>query len=105
MSGETNWITAALADELQDGQSKSLVLEGSDIALFREGDEYFAIANECAHHGAPLHDGRVKNGAVSCPWHGWQFDLQTGECLTAPGCNIETYEVRIEEGQVKVAVS
>ncbi len=104
MSEATNWTTVARADELSDGGSKAVEAGGNDIALFRQGEEYFAVANECAHYGAPLCGGMVRSGAVTCPWHGWQFDLETGECRTAPGCNIEAYQVKIEDGEVKIGV-
>lgn len=104
MNEELNWTTVAAAGELNEGGSKAIEANGNNIALFRQGEEYFAVANECAHYGAPLCGGMVRNGAVMCPWHGWQFDLQTGECLSAPGCNIETYQVKVEDGEVKIAV-
>ena len=99
------WVTVAQADELADGKSKAVTAGGNDIALFRSGEEYFAVANECTHYGAPLCGGYVRNGSVSCPWHGWQFDLQTGECISVPGCDIDAFEVKIEDGEVKIAVA
>lgn len=102
---ELEWITVAAVDEIADGRSKEVVAGGNDIALFRQGDEYFAVANECSHYGAPLCGGYVKDKTVRCPWHGWQFNLQTGECISAPGCDIEAFQVKVEDGEVKVAVS
>ena len=98
------WVTVAQADELADGKSKAVTAGGNDIALFRSGEEYFAVVNECTHYGAPLCGGYVRDGSVSCPWHGWQFDLETGECLSVPGCDIDAFEVKIEDGEVKIAV-
>jgi NAD(P)H-dependent nitrite reductase small subunit len=101
---EKNWVTVATADELADGRSKAVEVSGRDIALFRSGDEYFAVENECPHYGAPLCGGYVRGKSVMCAWHGWQFDMESGECFTAPGCDVEAYEVKIEDGQVKIAV-
>lgn len=98
------WVTVAEVDEIADGRSKAVTVGTNSIALFRSGEEYFAVVNECSHYGAPLCGGYVKNGTVSCPWHGWQFDLETGECLSAPGCDIEAFQVRVEGGSVKIAV-
>jgi NAD(P)H-dependent nitrite reductase small subunit len=99
------WVTVAATDELADGRSKAVSAGGHDLALFRSGDEYFAVENECPHYGAPLCDGYVRGNTVSCAWHGWQFDMETGECHTAPGCDVEAFEVKIENGEVKIAVS
>ena len=103
MSEATKWIAVAAVGELSEGGSKEVTYDGNSVALFRQGEEYFAVANQCAHYGAPLCGGLMRNGAVMCPWHGWQFDLQTGECLSAPGCKIDAYQVKIENGEVKVA--
>jgi NAD(P)H-dependent nitrite reductase small subunit len=104
MSQELSWTVVAQADELRDGASKAVTVGSNEIALFRQGEEYYAVVNECAHYGAPLCGGLVRNGAVMCPWHGWQFDLKTGECRSAPGCDIEAFEVKVEDGAVKIAV-
>jgi nitrite reductase (NADH) small subunit/3-phenylpropionate/trans-cinnamate dioxygenase ferredoxin subunit len=104
MNQDVSWTAVAQAEELQDGGSKAFSIGSNEIALFKHGEEYFAVANECAHYGAPLCGGYVRNGAVMCPWHGWQFDLRTGECRTAPGCDIEAFEVKVEHGVVSIAV-
>jgi NAD(P)H-dependent nitrite reductase small subunit len=101
---EKNWVTVASADELADGRSKAIEAGGRDIALFRSGEEYYAVENQCPHYGAPLCGGHVRGTTLTCAWHGWQFALESGECISAPGCDVETYEVKIEDGQVKIAV-
>lgn len=94
--------TVATFDELADGKGKGVAVAGRDIAVFRIGDECFAIANECPHYGAELCQGYVREATVMCPWHGWQFDLKTGKGLTVSGCDVDSFEVKIEDGNVKV---
>jgi NAD(P)H-dependent nitrite reductase small subunit len=101
---EKSWVAVAATDELADGRSKAVEVGGRDLALFRSGEEYFAVENECPHYGAPLCGGYVRDGSVMCAWHGWQFDLKTGECFSAPGCDVEAFEVKVEDGQVKIAI-
>ena len=90
----------AVVGELPLGGSKRVKAGGRDIALFRNGDEYHAIADRCPHEGASLCAGRVVGLATSsrpgeyrlerrgemvrCPWHGWEFDLRTGQSWCDP---------------------
>lgn len=71
--------------------------EGSyDIALFRVGLELRAIDNACPHQGASLCDGWVEDGVVACPWHAWQFDTRSGECLSVPDRDVAVYAVEMQ---------
>lgn len=98
-----NFITVASVEEFADGRRKTVQIEGREVAIFKIADEFYAIGNECPHHGAPLCEGYVDGELVSCPWHGWQFDLQTGEGMTVPGIDVPAYTVEIENGHVKIA--
>ena len=70
--------------------------EGKTIALFHREGKMFAIDNTCLHKGGPLGEGEVQGETVSCPWHGWQYNIRTGECLTKPGEKVGCYTVRVE---------
>jgi nitrite reductase/ring-hydroxylating ferredoxin subunit len=79
---------------------------GASIAVFRVGDELVAVDNVCRHVGNPIDDGFVDGGCVTCPWHGWRYDLRSGEHLTffgrRPG--LRTYQVRTEGEDVLVDI-
>ena len=76
------------------------VTEGEhDIAIFRIGDSWRAIGNECPHQGAFLCDGWLDDGVVACPWHAWQFDTKTGECLSVSGMEVPVYQMEIQGEQ------
>jgi nitrite reductase (NADH) small subunit len=79
---------------------------GRFIALFEVGGELCAVDNMCLHVGNPLDDGFVIRGCVVCPWHGWRYDLRTGEQLTAFGRQpgLRTYPVRVEGEDVLIDV-
>ena len=79
------------------------LLNGTELALYNIEGEFYAIENFCPHKGAPLADGRLCGHTVECDWHGWRFNLRTGECLTNSGA-VETYEVLIEDGLIKIRV-
>lgn len=71
------------------------------IAMFRIGDEVFAVGDRCSHAEASLSEGEVFDGAVECPRHGSEFDLRTGVPSSLPATTpIPTYEVHIEDGSV-----
>lgn len=85
---------------LPDGGVELVVMNGLDVALFRRGDEILAIGNECAHKGGNLCDGRVEGDIVTCPLHGWEFDLRSGACMTIPGESVPRFTATVEDGTV-----
>lgn len=75
------------------------------IAVFRIGDEVFAVGDRCSHAEASLSEGEVFDGAVECPRHGSEFDLRTGEPMSLPATKpVPVYPVTIEDGTVYVTV-
>ena len=85
---------------LSPGAVELVVVKGIDVALFRRGEEIFAIGNECAHKGGNLCDGRVEGDIVTCPLHGWEFDLRSGVCMTIPGETVPRFAVTVEDGGI-----
>jgi nitrite reductase/ring-hydroxylating ferredoxin subunit len=65
-----------------------------------------AYVNECAHEALPLDNAvlDVENGTLTCPWHGFCYDAGSGECLTAPGAQLEQLPLRVDDGQIWVRV-
>lgn len=91
------------ADELPPpGRGRVVELGGREVALFNRNGEIHALENTCCHRGGPLGDGSLQGSEVSCPWHGWRFDLETGECLNSPGDRVRTYTVDVEDDIVRV---
>ena len=87
---------------LPDGAVELVVAGGFDVALFRRGDEIFAIGNECAHKGGNLCDGRVEGDIVTCPLHGWEYDFTTGCNVDDPSMKLHCYAVKVEGDDVMV---
>ncbi len=85
---------------LPPGQAALVTVDGEDVALFRRRDEIFAIGNQCPHQGGSLSDGFVEGDIVTCPLHGWEFDLRSGACMTVPGESVPRYTVTVEDGAV-----
>jgi|SRR5579884_1628340 len=93
--------------DLEDGSSRVVEVAGRPIAVFRQGERYFAIDDMCPHMGASLSEGYVENGIVTCSWHAWRFRLADGAWADNPRIKIGCYPVHVvgDEVQIEVAVS
>ena len=74
------------------------------IALFNVNGEFFALDGICPHQGGPLGKGRIEGCVVTCPWHGWQFDVTTGQHQTSKSLTHPKFETRVAEDAVWVRV-
>jgi NAD(P)H-dependent nitrite reductase small subunit len=85
------------------GTGTKVVVNGRHVALFRLGDEFHAIDNLCLHRAGPLCDGQIDaRDAVTCPWHGWSYEIRTGTLIQDPRVGVSRHEVKIEDGAVAV---
>jgi NAD(P)H-dependent nitrite reductase small subunit len=96
--------TALKLEHVPVGESRCVTLGEMQVGLFRNPDGFFAINNVCPHRGAPLHDGMVADGVVTCPWHQWQFQLDDGVCLNIPKVRITTYPVEVRDGAIWINI-
>jgi len=95
---------AGRIEDMPDGTCKTIELpNGRELALFKVNGEFYATENFCPHKGASLAAGHLCDHIIECELHGWQFDVRTGECLTVTE-TIETYEVFVEDGTVKIFI-
>ncbi|MFN6964593.1 MAG: Rieske (2Fe-2S) protein [Pyrinomonadaceae bacterium] len=98
-------VTVGRADAVPPGRGATVKLkDGSELALFNIGGTFYAIENFCPHKGFPLADSRLYGSIVECDWHGWRFDVRDGRCFTEAGCDIESYEVKVEDGMIKIVI-
>ena len=94
--------TAIKTDDLAKNSSVCVTLGEHQIGLFHTDEGLFAINNVCPHKGAPLHEGFVAEGKVTCPWHQWNFQLSDGACFTVPQVKISSYPVEVRGGTIWV---
>lgn len=99
------YVDAGAIDGLADGIPRKVAIPGGeDVALVRVGDRLSAIHGVCAHQGGPLTEGRVLDGCLTCPWHGYQYATHDG-CAPAPFTErLPTHPLRIVDGRVHVRV-
>lgn len=95
----------AAGDELKVGQMKLLHVNGRRIVLGRTEDGYVAFDDHCTHRGGSLAGGTLACGTVACPWHGSQFDANTGKVMAGPAESpIRTYRVEESAGRVRLVL-
>ncbi|HET9526468.1 MAG TPA: non-heme iron oxygenase ferredoxin subunit [Pyrinomonadaceae bacterium] len=103
VAAERKLVVGAI-NELQPGECARFELpNGDELAVYNVNGEYYATENFCPHKGAPLSEGAFCGHIVECGWHGWQFDVRTGECLTVEE-RIRSYEVKVERGVLVVEI-
>jgi nitrite reductase/ring-hydroxylating ferredoxin subunit len=93
----------ASLDEVPAGRPKLVELEGTRIVLARVGDAVYACGDVCSHRGGPLSEGKLSGNRLACPWHGWMYDVRTGQCLfPGRGAGVAVYPVTMDADQVYV---
>ena len=90
--------------DIPEGKGKMFTVDGQDVAVFNKGGQFFAMENTCIHKGGSLGDGSLDDETVTCPLHGWQYNVTNGECVTLDLCDdgsfVETYPVKIENDEI-----
>ena len=81
--------------EVPAGTIRELQVEGKAVALANVGGKIFAINNTCLHRGGPLGQGVMDGNVVTCPWHGWQYDVTTGKISQNPTVGVDCYKVEV----------
>ena len=95
----------AVLSEIPAGGCKLVEVNGTRVVLARVGEHVYACADTCSHRGGPLSEGKLVGARLTCPWHGWLYDVRSGQCLLpARGAAIATYPVRLEGGDIWVDV-
>ena len=101
----SQWIHVAAFSELPTGEAKAIRLEeGRSIALFNVDGRIYATDNQCPHMGYPLTRGAVRNGILTCDWHGRSFDLEGGGCFNYECDDLQTFPVDVRQGEIWIQV-
>jgi nitrite reductase (NADH) small subunit len=92
-------------EELPAGAVRELQVEGKAIAVANVAGKFYAFNNLCLHRGGPLGQGLLDGRTVTCPWHGWQYDVTTGKVLQNPAVGVDCYPTEIRGRDLFVDVS
>lgn len=100
----SEWVLVCKSKEVPAGTGKTVSAKGKDIALFNAGGAFYAIDNTCKHMGGPLGEGELNGEIVACPWHGWKYNIKTGQNQVIPTIKVEVFKTKVENGEVFVEV-
>jgi nitrite reductase/ring-hydroxylating ferredoxin subunit len=98
----SRWVKIAAINDCPPGSAIELVAEDRIVALFNVDGKLFALDGICPHQGGPLGQGDLAGCVVTCPWHGWQFDVRSGEHQLNPRLRQPGFAVRVEGDSVLV---
>lgn len=97
------WVDVCSVDEIDHNRAKVVQVDGQErIAIFRHNNTLSAVTNVCAHQGGPLGEGKVVDGCITCPWHGYQYKPACGSSPPPYHEKIATYEIRVEGRRVLI---
>lgn len=98
----TGWVDAGAVDEIPEKRAKIVMLSGERVAIFRYDGKVSAVSNVCQHQNGPLGEGRILDGCITCPWHGYQYLPESGASPAPFKERIPTFAVRLRAGRVFV---
>ena len=103
MASANGWLIVGPLASIPDKAARIVAVHGRErIAVFRDGNQIGAVTNLCAHQNGPLGEGRIIDGCITCPWHGYQYRLSDG-CAPPPFTEkLTTYRVRLKDGNIEV---
>lgn len=98
-----DWVLVAAEGDIEPGTCHRVDVDDDMVAIYRIGDDYYAIEDRCTHDGEELASGAVEGCQVICPRHGARFNIKTGEALTAPAYEpVHTFPIRREGGNIYI---
>lgn len=98
------FVRVASTKEIPSGEGRMFQVGGRQVAVFNVAGEFYAIDNVCEHQGGPLAEGEVDGCVVTCPWHGWTYDVTSGQSPDDPDTRVARFAVRVDGADVLVAV-
>ena len=94
----------ASRSDIPPGSGKVVQAGGKTIAIFNCDGQFYAVDNACKHRGGPLGEGTVSGTSVTCPWHGWEYDVTTGACQMDASITVQAFPVTVQGDDVLVSV-
>ncbi len=105
MKTEGTWIDVALDGEIPNLGRKTINIEGTPVLILRVDNIYYAIEDRCTHEDRPLNEGYIEGNTITCPFHGAQFCIKTGEVKAPPAfVDLPIFPVRVYNQKVQVLI-
>ncbi len=100
--GKTSFVASIKENDLKEGKMKAVRIKGLPVLLARQGGQVFGVSNFCPHMGCSFERGILSGYLVTCPCHGWKFDIRNGQYAENPLTTLTCYRCKIENGRVYV---
>ena len=97
-----NFVKVAQRTDIPEGKGKTLEINGKKIAVFHAAGKFYAIDDTCLHRGGPLGEGDLDGTTITCPWHGWEYDITSGCSLDDPSKKVASYATKVEGDDILV---
>ena len=97
-----DYVAVAKTSDIPEGRGKTFRIRGTGIAVFNDNGIFYATGDLCAHAMGPLDKGRIENGVIACPIHGYRYDAKTGACQTDTKLSIPAYGVVVKNNEIWV---
>jgi nitrite reductase (NADH) small subunit len=101
---EGSFVTVARVEDLPPGTLRAVKVGDEEIALAHCDGGVYATQAHCLHLKGPLPEGHLEGCVLTCPWHGWQYDVRTGENEFDLAIKLRTFDVQVEDGEIRVRV-
>ncbi|HZI93521.1 MAG TPA: non-heme iron oxygenase ferredoxin subunit [Patescibacteria group bacterium] len=98
------FVKAAKVSDIKPGEARVVECGGKTLALCHVEGKFYALDNTCLHRGGPIGEGFIDGETVTCPWHGWQYDVKTGEAKMNASAKLATFETKVEGEDVLISV-
>jgi nitrite reductase/ring-hydroxylating ferredoxin subunit len=98
------YVEAGRLEQVPPGKGMSFTVAGREVAIFNVDGTIYAMDDSCLHHGVSLGNSDLKGKIITCRGHGWKYDVTTGSTLNVPGYGVTSYPVKVEDGNILVAV-
>lgn len=99
-----SFVSAAKIKDVKEGEGKTVSVNGQDVALFNVEGKIHAINKACGHKGGPLGEGTLDGDVVTCPWHGWKYNVKTGVSPVNPAASVKAFKTKVVGDEVQVEV-
>ena len=97
-------VTKLKKADLAPGTGKVVEVGGKTVAVFNCEGTFYAIENTCLHRGGPLGEGSLAGTTVTCPWHGWEYDVTSGACQTNPAVKVQRFDVKVDGDDLLISI-
>ncbi len=100
----SRWIPVANVADCPPGSCMELAVAGRIVAIFNVDGDFHALDGVCPHQGGPLGKGQLEGQIVTCPWHGWQFDVRSGQHQINPTLRQPRFGVHVADERIMISV-